>query len=190
MNQSERRQYLIRYLLNENNQAQNFTMPSPVNEQKDLLRSLVNVRMPQEIDDAFLEVQDAYLKEELNERGVTDYKNLQPIQDNIYLWQGDITTIKCDAIVNAANSQMTGCYIPCHRCIDNAIHTFAGVQLRNDCDKLIRQQGHLEPTGSAKITPAYNLPCKYVIHTVGPIVRGASLERKQKRGEKRAWKKA
>ena len=172
MNQSEKRQYLIRYLLNENEQYQDFPIPSSTNEQKDLLRSLVNVRMPQEIDNEFLEVQDAYLQEELNERGITDYKDLESMQDHIYLWQGDITTIKCDAIVNAANSQMTGCYIPCHRCIDNAIHTFAGIQLRNDCDKIIRQQGHEEPTGSAKITPAYNLPCKYVLHTVGPIVRG------------------
>ena len=91
------------------------------------------------------------------------------MQLSIQLWQGDITTLRCDAIVNAANSGMTGCYVPCHACIDNCIHTYAGVQLRLECARLMNEQGHLEGTGRAKITPAYNLPCRYVIHTVGPI---------------------
>ena len=102
----------------------------------------------------------------------TDLDDLRPVSGDLYLWQGDITRLKCGAIVNAANSGMTGCYIPCHACIDNCIHTFAGVQLRQDCAALMAEQGHEEPTGQAKITKAYNLPCDYVLHTVGPIVSG------------------
>ena len=94
------------------------------------------------------------------------------VKDEIYLWQGDITTLRCDAIVNAANSGMTGCYVPNHRCIDNCIHSFAGVQLRLECDEIMTKQGYSEPTGQAKITNSYNLPCKYIIHTVGPIING------------------
>ena len=105
-------------------------------------------------------------------KGVTDIADLQPVEKNIYLWRGDITTLKCGAVVNAANSGMTGCWQPCHSCIDNCIHTFAGVRLRLKCAEIMRAQGHEEPTGTAKITPAYNLPCEHVIHTVGPIVRG------------------
>lgn len=115
-------------------------------------------------------MQDEYLKEEINKKGIVDINNLNPIQKGIYLWQGDITTLRCDAIVNAANSAMTGCYLPNHRCIDNAIHSFAGVELRLECDEIMNRQGHGEPTGQAKITNAYNLPCKYIIHTVGPII--------------------
>ena len=105
------------------------------------------------------------------QKGITDIAGLQPVEKNIYLWKGDITTLQCGAIVNAANSGMTGCYHPCHNCIDNCIHTFAGVRLRLKCAEIIKAQGHEEPTGTAKITPAYNLPCQYVIHTVGPIVQ-------------------
>ena len=130
----------------------------------------MNVRMPKEISEEFLKVQDEYLKEEINKKGIVDINNLNPIQKGIYLWQGDITTLRCDAIVNAANSAMTGCYVPNHRCIDNAIHSFAGVELRLECDEIMNRQGHGEPTGQAKITNAYNLPCKYIIHTVGPII--------------------
>ena len=115
-------------------------------------------------------MQDEYLKEEINKKGIVDINNVNPIQKGIYLWQGDITTLRCDAIVNAANSAMTGCYVPNHRCIDNAIHSFAGVELRLECDEIMNRQGHGEPTGQAKITNAYNLPCKYIIHTVGPII--------------------
>lgn len=114
-------------------------------------------------------MQDAYLQGETAAKVITDIADLTPIQPGLYLWQGDITTLKCDAIANAANSGMTGCYIPNHRCIDNAIHTFAGVELRLACAELM-QQGYPEPTGRAKITPAFNLPCKYVLHTVGPII--------------------
>lgn len=106
-----------------------------------------------------------------------DVDTLEPVQRGIYIWQGDITSLRCDAIVNAANSGMTGCYVPNHRCIDNCIHTFAGVQLRLDCAKIMKKQGHEEPTGKAKITSAYNLPCRYILHTVGPIIGGRVTDR-------------
>ena len=122
-------------------------------------------------------MQDAYLKEETRRKGVTDLADLTPIRPDIYLWQGDIATLKCDAIVNAANSALLGCFCPNHGCIDNAIHTFAGVQLRLACAELMAKQGHDEPTGQAKITPAFDLPCRYVIHTVGPIVGRRLTER-------------
>lgn len=170
MTQDERRVYLINYLLAE--RGETVDIPSDEYNQKRLLRSLFNVRMPAPIDEDFLRVQDEYLQEEAARKGITDIADLEPVQKGIYLWQGDITTLKCGAIVNAANSQMLGCFNPCHGCIDNAIHTYAGVQLRNACYELMKAQGHEEPTGQVKITPAYNLPCKYVIHTVGPIVSG------------------
>ncbi len=128
--------------------------------------------MPAPASDEFLAIQNAYLQEELRQKGVTDIADLTQAEDGIYLWQGDITTLRCGAIVNAANSGMLGCFYPNHGCIDNAIHTFAGVQLRAACADLMKQQGHEEQTGNAKITPAFNLPCDYVIHTVGPIVSG------------------
>lgn len=172
MTQSERRIYLINKLIGEEPKYGSIQIPVDEKGQKNLLRSLMNVRMPGPIDEDFIKVQDEYLQERLIEKGVTDINNMTPVQEDIYIWQGDITTLKCDAIVNAANSGMTGCYYPCHSCIDNCIHTFAGVQLRAECGELMERQGHSEPTGSAKITKAYNLPCKYVLHTVGPIVSG------------------
>ena len=117
-------------------------------------------------------MQDDYLQEELAAKRITRLSELPPVREGTYLWRGDITTLECGAIVNAANSGMTGCYQPCHNCIDNCIHTYAGVQLRLKCAEIMEQQGYEEPTGQAKITPAFNLPCDYVIHTVGPIVRG------------------
>lgn len=172
MNQEEKRLYLIKYLLSENNKYSDVDIPSNKDEQKRLLRSLFNVRLPASIDEEFLRVQDEYLKEETRLKGITNIKDLEQTEEGIYLWQGDITTLKCDAIVNAANSGLTGCYIPCHNCIDNIIHTYAGIQLRNECNDIIMNQGHEEETGNAKITSAYNLPSKYVIHTVGTIVNG------------------
>ena len=147
-------------------------IPADTNSQRQLLRGLMNIRAPQRIEADFLKMQDEYLQGETAAKGITDIADLTPIQPGLYLWQGDITTLKCDAIVNAANSGMTGCYIPNHRCIDNAIHTFAGVELRLACAELMERQGYLEPTGQAKITPAFNLPCHYVLHTVGPIISG------------------
>ncbi len=174
MTQTERRKFLIEYLLAE--RGERINIPADEYNQKRLLRSLFNIRMPKETSEEFLRVQDEYLKEESKRKGITDIKDLQPVQDGVYLWQGDITTLKCGAIVNAANSQMLGCFQPCHSCIDNAIHTFSGIQLRRECNRIMRVQGHNEPTGQAKITPAYNLPCNYVIHTVGPIVQGYLTE--------------
>ena len=172
MTQDKKRQYLITELLKERPEYADMFLPNDKTEQKKLLRALFNVRLPLPTDDAFLRVQDEYLQEEIAQKGITSIDDLEPIKPDIYLWQGDITTLKCDAIVNAANSGMTGCYIPNHRCIDNAIHTFAGVELRLACEELMERQGYPEPTGLAKITPAFNLPCRYVLHTVGPIIQG------------------
>ena len=172
MNQSERRLFLIQSLLKENPEYRDIDIPAEPESQRQLLRGLMNIRAPQRIGADFLKTQDAYLQGETAAKGITDIADLTPIQSGLYLWQGDITTLKCDAIVNAANSGMTGCYIPNHRCIDNAIHTYAGVELRLACAELIEQQGYPEPIGQAKITPAFNLPCRYVLHTVGPIIDG------------------
>lgn len=172
MNQQERRLYLIRELLQET-QEPSLTIPTDSLAQKQLLRGLMNIRPPHPISQSFLHIQDAYLQEEQRKKGIVSLDTLSPIQPGIYLWRGDITTLSCDAIVNAANSGMTGCYVPNHHCIDNCIHTFAGVQLRLACANLMQQQGYAEPAGQAKITPAYNLPCRYVLHTVGPIISGS-----------------
>lgn len=177
MNQNERLLFLIKYLLSENLQYQNMEIPTYEIERFRLFRSLVNIRPPKLISEDFLKVQNAYLQEETVRKGITDIANLQPILRNIFLWKGDITTLKCDAIVNAANSKMLGCFQPCHGCIDNAIHTFAGIQLRLQCAEIMQNQGYEEPMGQAKITSAYNLPCNYVIHTVGPIVHGKLMKR-------------
>ena len=172
MNQNERRIFLIQELLKENKRYEDMEIPQDFEEQRALLRALMNVRIAKNIDDEFIKVQDEYLKEEIKKKGIVDIDDLKPIKDGIYLWQGDITTLRCDVIVNAANSGMTGCYVPNHRCIDNCIHSFAGVQLRLECDEIMTKQGYSEPTGQAKITKSYNLPCKYIIHTVGPIING------------------
>ena len=175
MMQSEKRLDLIRALLRE--RQEDLSVPQEEQAQKRLLRALFNVRPPIPCDAEFLRVQDEYLREETFQKGVTDLADLTPVQPDIYLWQGDITTLKCDAIVNAANNQMLGCFCPNHGCIDNAIHTYAGVQLHLACTELMKKQGHDEPTGQAKITPAFNLPRRYVLHTVGPIVGGRLTEK-------------
>ena len=175
MTQEERRVALIQFLLDER-QERNIPLPSSEAEQKRLLRGLMNVRPPHPIGQEFLHLQDEYLQEEQRRRGVTDWRTLSPIRDGLYLWRGDITTLRCDAIVNAANSALLGCFYPCHGCIDNAIHTFAGVQLRLYLDEQMKEQGHDEPVGQAKLTPAFNLPCRYVLHTVGPYVGGRLTE--------------
>lgn len=175
MTHSEKRIYLIRELLSEQPQYRDMEIPQDTEEQKRLLRSLMNIRMPRPIGAEFLKVQDEYLSEEVREKGITDSDTLPVCPDNsrLVLWRGDITTLKADAIVNAANSALRGCFVPCHSCIDNIIHSVSGIQLRLACDELMNRQGHDEPTGKAKITPAFNLPCRYVLHTVGPIVNGA-----------------
>ena len=173
MNQSEKRQFLIQSLLKERPEYRDLSIQAESESQRQLLRGLMNIRASRRTDGAFLKTQDAYLQGETAAKGITDIADLTPIQPGLYLWQGDITTLAVDAIVNAANSQMLGCFVPCHGCIDNAIHTYAGVQLRLECAKLMTAQGKEEPTGKAKITKAYNLPCRYVLHTVGPIIYGA-----------------
>ena len=172
MTKNEKLLYLIKYLLSEDSRYKNIHIPEDEKARFDLFRSLVNVRPPKPASEEFLRVQNEFLREEILAKGITDVADLKPISGNIYLWKGDITTLRCGAIVNAANSQMLGCFQPCHSCIDNAIHTFSGVQLRLECDKIMQEQGYDEPTGQAKMTPAYNLPCDRIIHTVGPIVQG------------------
>lgn len=162
---------LIAYLLSERPEWNDLAIPTDELEQFRLYRSLVNIRPAGKASAEYLKAEDEFLQKMTAQKGITDIAGLQPVEKNIYLWKGDITTLKCGAIVNAANSGMTGCYHPCHNCIDNCIHTFAGVRLRLKCAEIIKAQGHEEPTGTAKITPAYNLPCQYVIHTVGPIVQ-------------------
>ena len=176
MTQEQRADYLIRCLLAERKEYKNIPVPDSFSEKRRLLRSLMNVRSPVPTGEAFLRVQDAYLAERLAERGVTTLKDLTPVRPGLYLWKGDITTLAVDGIVNAANSRMLGCFVPCHGCIDNAIHTYAGVQLRWECARLMAGQEE-EPAGSAKITKAYNLPCRYVLHTVGPIIQGTVTQK-------------
>ena len=146
--------------------------------QRELLRALMNVRPPRPLSAEFLRMQDVLLSAEREARGVVDVMTLPavPSDARIVLWQGDITRLNADAIVNAANSALLSCFIPCHRCIDNAIHSAAGLQLRAACAELMERQGHREPTGTAKLTAGYNLPARHVLHTVGPIVSGALTE--------------
>ncbi|MBR0415527.1 MAG: protein-ADP-ribose hydrolase [Clostridia bacterium] len=176
MTQTQRRLWLIQYLLSESERYKNIQIPADGTEQFNLYRSLVNVRTPAPISEEYLQVEDEYLKEETAHKGITPVTALD-FDNDIAIWQGDITTLACDAIVNAANSKLLGCFCPCHGCIDNCIHTFAGVRLRLKCNELMKNQLSDEPTGKAKITPAYNLPCKYVLHTVGPIVYGELTEK-------------
>ena len=172
MNQSEKRKFLIESLLKEQPRYAEMQIPSGSKEQKTLFRSLMNIRMPGAADPEFLKIQDEYLQEIREEKGCVSPADMEEVQKDLYIWKGDITRLQVGAIVNAANSGMTGCYQPCHNCIDNCIHTYAGIQLREKCAEIMQRQGYEEPTGQAKITPAYNLPCDYVIHTVGPIVQG------------------
>lgn len=173
MTQEERRKWLIRALIDEQPERYDgFEVPEDSWKQQRLLRALMNLRPPMPTTQEFLRVQDAYLQDELARRGVVEGDALDELRDGICLWRGDITRLRCDAIVNAANSALLGCFYPNHSCIDNAIHTFAGVQLRLACDEIMQAQGYAEPTGTAKLTPAYNLPSRFVLHTVGPIVRG------------------
>ena len=211
MNQEEKRIFLIEELKKESSVMRGIAVPKEEEAQKMLLRGLMNVRMAKPASLSFQKVQDEYLQTETEKKGITKLSSLSPVAvipraaapktDSpqgeevapasgseshtdvfLYLWQGDITTLAADAIVNAANSAMTGCYIPNHRCIDNAIHTFAGVQLRQYCHAYMQEQAgkkgasYAEPTGQAMLSPAYNLPSKFILHTVGPIVGDALTE--------------
>ena len=188
MNQEERLNYLINELIKEyGDELQHMEIPASYKARISLLRGLMNLRDPKQISDKFIKIQDEYLQEEIKKETIVDVNKLPTVKevfknsnnkhkDKLVLYKGDITNLKVDAIVNAANSQMLGCFVPNHKCIDNAIHSKAGLQLREECNVLMKKQGHLEATGSAKITNAYNLPSSYVIHTVGPIIKGKLTE--------------
>ena len=177
MTQEERRLFLLRALLAEEPRWQDIAIPADAQGQRDLLRSLMNVRPPRAIAPEVLAVQDAYLQEESRRKGIVELSTLNERQSGLYLWQGDITRLACDAIVNAANEQMLGCFVPCHGCIDNAIHTYAGMQLRLACAEQMQAHGHAEPVGLAKLTSAYNLPSRYILHTVGPLITAPLTKR-------------
>lgn len=132
-------------------------------------RALCNVRPPEPVSDDFLQLQDEYLSARTRERGVVDAGKLK-YNGNIALWRGDIIRLNADAVVNACNCALLGCFIPLHGCIDNAIHSAAGVQVRLDCNGMMN--GSLEPNGRVRVTKGYNLPCRYIFHTVGPQVDG------------------
>ncbi|HFI0150181.1 TPA: protein-ADP-ribose hydrolase [Streptococcus suis] len=161
----EKLEKLIHYL------APDLELPQTKEEQEWALRALMNIWEPKVMPAEFWTLQDTHLQEKLAQKNLTSLSDLQEVEPQIYLWQGDITSLQVDAIVNAANSQLLGCFVPHHRCIDNAIHSQAGLQLRLACYQLMKAQGHLEATGQAKLTSAYNLPANYVIHTVGPIIQ-------------------
>ena len=179
MTHEEQQRYLIEELLKEDKRYRGFRIPDSDKEQKDLLRSLMNVRSPKMISKKFLDIQDQYLSEERDRRGIVDSDLLHPIpaDKRIVLWQGDITRLKVDAIVNAANSGMCGCFYPLHSCIDNIVHSRSGIALRLYCADMMVKQGYEEPTGQAKITPAFNLPGRYILHTAGPIITGVVKDR-------------
>jgi O-acetyl-ADP-ribose deacetylase (regulator of RNase III) len=181
MDTDEMLDVLLSALKTESQAAANVTLPEDTAGKWRLLRALMNIRPPIAISPELLELQDRLLSAQREAKGVTDLEALRSIQmefpgtrapfaERLVLWRGDITTLAVDAIVNAANDRLLGCFIPHHRCIDNAIHSAAGIQLRLECSEIMRAQGHAEPTGQAKITRGCNLPARYVLHTVGPIV--------------------
>lgn len=169
MNKNEQLDYLVNYLINE--RVENIDIPNDYASKRALLRSLMNIRPPEKISSEFLEIQNDFLKSETESKNLISPEDINEVKGKILLWQGDITTLKVDGIVNAANSKLLGCFIPQHNCIDNVIHSSAGVQLRDECNTIMKIQDHDEEVGKAKITSAYNLPSKYVIHTVGPAIK-------------------
>ena len=174
--QEKRLSYLVDKFKEDSKDYKYIRVPNNIEEKKRILRSLMNIRMPKQMSDDVLEVQNAYLKECIEENGIVQIDSINEIKHGISIWQGDITRLAVDAIVNAANSQMLGCFIPMHTCIDNCIHSYAGVQLREECNQLMqalrKQYGndYEQPTAVPMITDAYNLPAKKVIHVVGPII--------------------
>ena len=186
MDQQERLDYLVEKFKEDSVRYRDMETPGDTEGKKRRLRSLMNIRMPKAMSSDILKVQDEYLMERNRENGIVKIDEIPSVSelgsdhafsDRIYIWQGDITRLSVDAIVNAANSEMLGCFVPMHTCIDNCIHTFAGIELRSECDrqmKLLRQkngEGYAQPTAVPMLTPGYNLPAKHVIHIVGPIVQ-------------------
>ena len=177
MTQEERLDYLVEEFKADSEEYKDLETPDSAEEKRRILRSLMNIRMPRKMSETVLEVQDAYLQDRINENGIVMLKDIPVKRDGISLWQGDITRLAVDAIVNAANSQMLGCFIPMHTCIDNCIHTFAGIQLRAECYRQMNQlrmrygRDYEQPTAVPMLTEGYNLPAKKVIHIVGPIVQ-------------------
>ena len=177
MTQNERLDYLVEEFKTDSVRYKDLTTPSDTEGKRQLLRSLMNIRMPGEMDESVLEIQDDYLQERIRENGIVELGDIPEIRNGISIWQGDITRLKVDAIVNAANSQMLGCFVPMHTCIDNCIHTFAGIQLRAECSRQMKKmrarygRDYEQPTAVPMLTDAYNLPAKKVVHIVGPIVQ-------------------
>lgn len=176
--QEQRLDYLVEEFKADSGEYRNLQVPRDVEGKRRILRSLMNIRMPGKMSEEVLAVQDEYLSERANEKGIVCLSDIAVIRNGLSIWQGDITRLQVDAIVNAANSQMLGCFVPMHTCIDNCIHTFAGVQLRLECNRKMNElrsrfgQDYEQPTAIPMLTDAYNLPAKKVIHIVGPIVYG------------------
>ena len=172
VNRTENLDYILQQLMADN--GQQYAIPASLSDKQRMMRALMNIRQPIPASETFLEAQNQELQLQAEDKGVVKLD-----REGLLLWQGDITRLKVDAIVNAANSQMLGCWAPLHNCIDNCIHSAAGVQLRQECYEQMKAQGHDEQTGSAKITLGYNLPAKHVIHTVGPIISQGLLPTKE-----------
>ncbi|MDO4312793.1 MAG: protein-ADP-ribose hydrolase [Eubacteriales bacterium] len=193
MNQEERLDYLVEKFKEDSVRYKDMEVSRDPEEKRAVLRSLMNIRMPGEMEEEILRVQDDYLQERAREKGIVTLAEIRTIaetqnskhrhRDKLSVWQGDITRLEVGAIVNAANSQMLGCFVPMHTCIDNCIHTFAGVELRSACNRYMNHmrirygRDYEEPTGEAFLTEGYNLPAENVIHTVGPIVEGRLKDR-------------
>ena len=174
--QEERLDYLVEEFKADSDEYKDLQVPEDVDGKQRILRSLMNIRMPKTMSDDVLKVQDEYLSERAAEKGVVELSGIPEIRGGLSIWQGDITRLAVDVIVNAANSQMLGCFVPMHTCIDNCIHTYAGIQLRAECNEKMDQlrmkygRGYEQPTAVPMLTDAYNLPAKKVVHIVGPIV--------------------
>ena len=178
MTQEQRLDTLVEAFKADSVQYKDLQTPEDNEGKRRILRSLMNIRMPKKLDDSVLAVQDEYLRERIRENGIVTLSKIPVIRNGMSIWQGDITRLAVDAIVNAANSQMLGCFVPMHTCIDNCIHTFAGVQLRAECNRQMNQfrirygRDYEQPTAIPMLTDGYNLPAKKIIHIVGPIVAG------------------
>ena len=182
MTQSERLDYLVEAFIEDSKEYGDLRIPNDPEEKRKILRSLMNIRMPSSMSEEVLSVQDDYLTERNREKGIVTLNDIPEIKDGLSIWQGDITRLAVDAIVNAANSQMLGCFVPMHSCIDNCIHSFAGIQLRNECNEKMKTkriqygEDYEQPTAAPMLTEAYNLPAKKIVHVVGPIVSGRLTE--------------